>query len=406
MNDSLRTDIFLRYSQENIVCACIYLAARELKISLPQNPQWFTIFNADEESIQEICIRILHLYSHKTKSQEELEKVVVDCHHQINEEKRKTREEKYKQQAATVAAAITQESAKKSETTKEEASKTDVPLESKIKSKFEDRKFPHQQRGHVSTPPDQQLPVLSHSNPYYVNHHPVSGHMIPAHPMSRHSSFNYPYNYPHPHPHYMNGSGPYPPGVYPEHYQNENYYESGMKRNKSSNDLLPPVPYKDIDDYRHHSYKYEKHRSRDRSHHKAESRDEHSRSKISNQTNKIDFNSRSKSRSRSPWKKEKQSSRKNRGSHKHASRSKSRSLDSIDSDHSRSPSSSKHKKKKTSHHSSSHRKEERSSKDHEKKDRERSHHRHHHKSSKSSKTRSREREASGEPSGKYVPIYS
>ena len=66
MNDSLRTDIFLRYKPENIVCACIYLSARELKIPLPQSPPWFLIFGADEDTIKEICVRIVHLYSHKT----------------------------------------------------------------------------------------------------------------------------------------------------------------------------------------------------------------------------------------------------------------------------------------------------------------------------------------------------
>ena len=68
MNDSLRTDIFLRYSPENIVCACIYLSARELNIPLPQQPPWYTIFGADEESLKAISIRILHLYTHKTVS--------------------------------------------------------------------------------------------------------------------------------------------------------------------------------------------------------------------------------------------------------------------------------------------------------------------------------------------------
>lgn len=66
MNDSFRTDVFLRYSPENIVCACIYLSANESQISLPQNPPWFTIFGANEETIKEICVRILHLYSHQT----------------------------------------------------------------------------------------------------------------------------------------------------------------------------------------------------------------------------------------------------------------------------------------------------------------------------------------------------
>lgn len=66
MNDGLRTDIFLRYSPEIIACACIFLSARELGIPLPENPPWYSIFGADQESIKTICIRIVHLYTHKT----------------------------------------------------------------------------------------------------------------------------------------------------------------------------------------------------------------------------------------------------------------------------------------------------------------------------------------------------
>ena len=33
MNDSLRTDIFLRFTSETIACACIDLAARNLKVT-------------------------------------------------------------------------------------------------------------------------------------------------------------------------------------------------------------------------------------------------------------------------------------------------------------------------------------------------------------------------------------
>ena len=66
MNDSFRTDVFLRYSPENLVCACIYLSARELQIPLPLSPPWWSIFGADEESLIAISIRILNLYSHKT----------------------------------------------------------------------------------------------------------------------------------------------------------------------------------------------------------------------------------------------------------------------------------------------------------------------------------------------------
>ena len=33
MNDSLRTDVFVRFSPEIIACACIFLAARVVKVS-------------------------------------------------------------------------------------------------------------------------------------------------------------------------------------------------------------------------------------------------------------------------------------------------------------------------------------------------------------------------------------
>lgn len=32
MNDSLRTDVFVRFQAETIACACIYLAARALQV--------------------------------------------------------------------------------------------------------------------------------------------------------------------------------------------------------------------------------------------------------------------------------------------------------------------------------------------------------------------------------------
>lgn len=33
MNDSFRTNVFVRYYPETIACACIYLAARQLQVS-------------------------------------------------------------------------------------------------------------------------------------------------------------------------------------------------------------------------------------------------------------------------------------------------------------------------------------------------------------------------------------
>ena len=32
MNDSLRTNVFVRYTPETIACACIFLAARQLQV--------------------------------------------------------------------------------------------------------------------------------------------------------------------------------------------------------------------------------------------------------------------------------------------------------------------------------------------------------------------------------------
>lgn len=33
MNDSLRTDVFVRFPPETVACACIFLAARKLGVS-------------------------------------------------------------------------------------------------------------------------------------------------------------------------------------------------------------------------------------------------------------------------------------------------------------------------------------------------------------------------------------
>ena len=63
MNDSLRTEVFLRYSPETVACACIYLSARVLRIPLPKNPSWFIIFGVKEEDIIDVCRRIVNLYN-------------------------------------------------------------------------------------------------------------------------------------------------------------------------------------------------------------------------------------------------------------------------------------------------------------------------------------------------------
>jgi len=91
MNDSLRTDVFLRYSAETIACACIELAARNLQVPLPRNPKWYLTFGAEPEDIHQIMIAILRLYKHKPKSLDEIEKFLQTLRDKRDDEKRKLR---------------------------------------------------------------------------------------------------------------------------------------------------------------------------------------------------------------------------------------------------------------------------------------------------------------------------
>uniref|UniRef100_A0A8D3BFM7 Cyclin-L1 n=1 Tax=Scophthalmus maximus TaxID=52904 RepID=A0A8D3BFM7_SCOMX len=76
MNDSLRTNVFVRFQAETIACACIYLAARALQIPLPSRPQWYLLFGASEDEIKEICITTLKLYTRKKPNYDQMEKEV------------------------------------------------------------------------------------------------------------------------------------------------------------------------------------------------------------------------------------------------------------------------------------------------------------------------------------------
>lgn len=50
MNDSLRTDVFVRFSPEIIACACIFLAARVVKVSGNViSPFLLNVFSAQEK---------------------------------------------------------------------------------------------------------------------------------------------------------------------------------------------------------------------------------------------------------------------------------------------------------------------------------------------------------------------
>lgn len=79
MNDSLRTDVFLRFTAETVACACIYLSARSLQIPLPDQPPWFLLFGACEEDLRQICGTILRLYTLPTVSFSSLVERVGEC---------------------------------------------------------------------------------------------------------------------------------------------------------------------------------------------------------------------------------------------------------------------------------------------------------------------------------------
>ncbi|GIY95648.1 cyclin-L1 [Caerostris extrusa] len=78
MNDSLRTEVFVRYNPETIACSCIHLSARLLQIPLPNNPAWYLVFGVSEQDIHDISIIILSIYTRKKPDAEKLEKLIED----------------------------------------------------------------------------------------------------------------------------------------------------------------------------------------------------------------------------------------------------------------------------------------------------------------------------------------
>lgn len=62
-NDSLRTTLCVRFKSEVVACGVVYAAARRHRVPLPEEPPWWTVFDADEAAIQEVCRILAHLYS-------------------------------------------------------------------------------------------------------------------------------------------------------------------------------------------------------------------------------------------------------------------------------------------------------------------------------------------------------
>lgn len=92
MNDSLRTDVFMRYTPEAIACACIYLSARKLNIPLPSTPPWFGIFRVPMADITDICYRVMELYTRPKPVVEKLEAAVDELKKRYMDARNKTKE--------------------------------------------------------------------------------------------------------------------------------------------------------------------------------------------------------------------------------------------------------------------------------------------------------------------------
>ncbi|XP_058812069.1 cyclin-L1 [Topomyia yanbarensis] len=93
MNDSFRTDVFVRYQPETIACACIYLTARKQNIPLPSQPAWFLIFRVSEDDMLDVCYRIMTLYKRKKPNAESLEEAVDSLKKKYQDQKKKDRSE-------------------------------------------------------------------------------------------------------------------------------------------------------------------------------------------------------------------------------------------------------------------------------------------------------------------------
>ncbi|KAL1122377.1 hypothetical protein AAG570_003782 [Ranatra chinensis] len=91
MNDALRSDVFMKYDPETVACACIYLSARRLNISLPKLPAWFTLFKVTEPDIVSVCRRILRLYNRPKKNADDLERKVEELRKAYQEARLKSR---------------------------------------------------------------------------------------------------------------------------------------------------------------------------------------------------------------------------------------------------------------------------------------------------------------------------
>lgn len=89
MNDSFRTDVFVRYQPETIACACIALSARKLNINMSTTPPWYVMFKVREEELLDACYRIMELYHRPKPNLEKLEAAVDELKKKYQDQRKK-----------------------------------------------------------------------------------------------------------------------------------------------------------------------------------------------------------------------------------------------------------------------------------------------------------------------------
>ncbi|XP_067050577.1 cyclin-L1-like isoform X2 [Acropora muricata] len=90
MNDSFRTNVFVRYHPETIGCACIFLSARQLGICLPTRPPWWELFGAKLEDLEEISLTLLSLYTRRKANIDTLQKTVGEIRKDLEQKKKES----------------------------------------------------------------------------------------------------------------------------------------------------------------------------------------------------------------------------------------------------------------------------------------------------------------------------
>ncbi|CAH0473978.1 unnamed protein product [Peronospora belbahrii] len=62
INDSLRTDLCVRYKAQVISCAAIFLASRFQDVALPANPPWYALFDVEKTQLYAVSVAIMEMY--------------------------------------------------------------------------------------------------------------------------------------------------------------------------------------------------------------------------------------------------------------------------------------------------------------------------------------------------------